>query len=83
MTKLDVYCNALDRQVIANREWENGNMRYIKIGTAIFVDDDCPREVNMHNEKDTDQWVFGGQVTKWYKLKFRLKLIKRLWDKTK
>jgi hypothetical protein len=79
MTKLDVYCSALDRQVIANREWENGKMRYIKIGGRIYTDDDFPTEIRMLDEKDTDQWVLGGQVTRWFKFKFRIKLLKRLW----
>lgn len=83
MTRVDVYCNALDRQVIANREWQNGSYRYIKIGSKIFNDDEFMKEINMLNEKDTDQWVFGGQVTKWYKLKFRIRLIKQLWRQTK
>lgn len=82
MTKLDVYCSALDRQVIANRDWQNGNMRYIKIGGRFYRDDDYPIEVNMLNEKDTDQWVLNGQVTKWFKFKFRIKLLKQLWDAT-
>lgn len=32
MTRMDIYCSALDRQVIANRKWNNGNynLRYLK-----------------------------------------------------
>jgi hypothetical protein len=82
MTRLDVYCCALDRQVIANREWQNGNMRYIKIGGRVYIDDDYPIEVNMLNEKDTDQWVLNGQVTKWFKFKFRVRLVLQLWMAT-
>lgn len=82
MTRLDVYCCALDRQVIANREWQNGNMRYIKIGGRVYRDDDSPIEVNMLNEKDTDQWVLNGQVTKWFKFKFRVRLVLQLWKAT-
>ena len=83
MTKLDVYCSALDRQVIANREWQNGNMRYIKIGGRVYRDDDDYLiEVNMLNEKDTDQWVLNGQVTKWFKFKFRVRLVLQLWRAT-
>ena len=82
MTRLDVYCCALDRQVIANREWQNGNMRYIKIGGRVYRDDDYPIEVNMLNEKDTDQWVLNGQVTKWFKFKFRVRLVLQLWMAT-
>lgn len=44
MTKVDVYCSALDRQVIANRKWLNGNMRYIKIGGRIYTDEEYPPE---------------------------------------
>ena len=82
MTRVDVYCSALDRQVIANRDWRNGSLRYIKIGRAVYRDDNPPTEINMLNEKDTDQWVLGGQITKWQKFKFRLRLLKQLWDKT-
>lgn len=82
MTRLDVYLSALDRQVIANREWQNGKMRYIKIGRRVYKDDDYPLEVNMLNEKDTDQWVLNGQVTRWFKFKFRVKLIMQLWNAT-
>ena len=82
MTRVDVYCSALDRQVIANREWENGSYRYIKIGKAFYSDTDYITEVNMLNEKDTDQWVLGGQITNGQKFKFRLRLIKQLLDKT-
>ena len=82
MTKLDVYCSALDRQVIANRKWQNGNMRYIKIGRRIYKDDDdSPVEVNMLNETG-DEWVLNRQVTRWFKFKFRIKLLKQLWDAT-
>ena len=83
MTRVDVYCNALDRQVIANRDWRNGSYRYIKIGSKIFNDNDTITEINMLNEKDTAHWVFGGQITKWQKFKFRIKLIKQLWRQTK
>ena len=50
MTKLDVYCSALDRQVIANRKWQNGNMRYVKIGGRVYIDEDYPREIRMLDE---------------------------------
>lgn len=82
MTKLDVYCSALDRQVIANRKWQNGNMRYIKIGRRIYKEDDSPVEVNMLNESLDDEWVLNRQVTRWFKFKFRIKLLKQLWDAT-
>ena len=81
MTKLDVYCSALDRQVIANRKWQNGNMRYIKIGRRIYKDDDSPVEVNMLNETG-DEWVLNGQVTRWFKFKFRIRLVMQLWSAT-
>ena len=82
MTRVDVYTTALDRQVIANREWQNGRLRYIKIGRRIYKDDSTT-EINMLEEKDTDQWIMGGQVTRWYKLKFRIRLMLDLWEKTK
>ena len=82
MTRVDVYCSALDRQVIANRGWQNGAIRYIKIGRAVYADTKYPTEIRMLDEKDTDQWVLAGQITKWQKFKFRIKLLKQLWDKT-
>lgn len=82
MTKLDVYCSALDRQVIANRKWQNGNMRYIKIGGRVYTDDIYPIEVRILDERLDDEWVLAGQVTKWSKFKFRIKLLKQLWDAT-
>lgn len=83
MTALDVYCSALDRQVIANRKWQNGSMRYIKIGRKVYVDDDTlPVEVNMLNEKGDDEWVLSGQVTRWFKFKFRIMLVRKLWNAT-
>ena len=82
MTKLDIYCSALDRQVIANRAWQNGNMRYIKIGRRIYKDDDdAPVEVDMLNETG-DEWVLNRQVTRWFKFKFRVRLVMRLWSAT-
>lgn len=82
MTKLDVYCSALDRQVIANRKWQNGNMRYIKIGGRVYTEDTYPIEVRILDERLDDEWVFAGQVTRWFKFKFRIKLLKQLWDTT-
>ena len=82
MTKLDVYCSALDRQVIANRKWQNGNMRYIKIGGRVYTDEDYPREIRMLDESLDDEWVLSGQVTRWFKLKFRVKLVLQLWRAT-
>lgn len=81
MTALDIYLSALDRQVIANRAWQNGNMRLIKIGRRIYKDDDAPVEVNMLNETG-DEWVLNGQVTRWFKFKFRIRLVLRLWSVT-
>lgn len=83
MTRLEVYTNALDRQVIADRDWQNGIMRYIKIGRNFYRDDMYMTEVNMLSEKDTNTWVLGGQVTRWFKLKFRIRLIIQLWERTK
>ena len=82
MTKLDVYCSALDRQVIANRKWQNGNMRYIKIGGRIYTDEEYPREIRMLDESLDDEWVLAGQVTRWFKFKFRVKLVMQLWNAT-
>ena len=83
MTRTDVYCNVLDRQVIANRDWRNGKMRYIKIGSKVYVDDDTITEINMLDEKASDQWVLGGQITKWQKFKFRVRLLLQVWRQTK
>ena len=82
MTALDVYCSALDRQVIANRKWQNGNMRYIKIGRRVYTDEDYPIEIRMLDESLDDEWVLNRQVTRWFKFKFRIKLLKQLWDAT-
>ena len=82
MTRTDVYCSALDRQVIANRKWQNGNMRYIKIGGRVYIDDDYPRERRMLDESLDDEWVLAGQVTRWFKFKFRVKLVMQLWNAT-
>ena len=82
MTKLDVYCSALDRQVIANRKWQNGNMRYIKIGGRVYTDEDYPREIRMLDESLDDEWVLSGQVTRWFKFKFRVRLVLQLWRAT-
>ena len=82
MTALDVYCSALDRQVIANRKWQNGNMRYIKIGGRVYTDEDYPREIRMLDESLDDEWVLNGQVTRWFKFKFRIRLVLRLWSAT-
>ena len=82
MTKLDVYCSALDRQVIANRKWQNGNMRYVKIGGRVYIDEDYPREIRMLDESLDDEWVLSGQVTRWFKFKFRVKLVMQLWNAT-
>ena len=71
MTRMDVYTIALDRQVIANREWQNGRLRYIKIGRRIYKDDSTT-EINMLEEKDTDQWIMGGQVKVQNKIDVRL-----------
>ena len=82
MTKLDVYCSALDRQVIANRKWQNGNMRYIKIGGRVYTDEDYPREIRMLDKSLDDEWVLNGQVTRWFKFKFRVRLVMQLWSAT-
>ena len=82
MTKVDVYCSALDKQVIANRKWLNGNMRYIKIGGRIYTDEEYLREVRILDERLKDDWVLAGQVTRWFKFKFRIRLVMQLWDAT-
>ena len=82
MTKVDVYFSALDKQVIANRKWLNGNMRYIKIGGRIYTDEEYPREVRILDESLKDDWVLAGQVTRWFKFKFRIRLVMQLWDAT-
>ena len=83
MTRVDVYCNVLDRQIIGNRDWRSGKMRYIKIGSKVYVDNDTITEINMLDEKDSDQWVLGGQITKWQKFKFRVRLLLQVWRQTK
>ena len=80
MTRMDVYTSALDRQVIANRSWQNGSRRYIKIGRKVYLDEEIPSEINLLNEPDNDQWLLGGQVTKWYKVKMQISIMKKLWD---
>ena len=82
MTKVDVYYSALDKQVIANRKWLNGNMRYIKIGGRIYTDEEYPREVRILDESLKDDWVLAGQVTRWFKFKFRVRLVMQLWSAT-
>ena len=79
MTRMDI-ASALDRQVIANRSWQNGGRRYIKIGRNIYLDEETPSEINLLNETDDDQWVLGGQVTKWYKIKMQISIMKKLWE---
>ena len=77
-----MYCRALDKQVIANRKWLNGNMRYIKIGGRIYTNEEYPREVRILDERLKDDWVLAGQVTRWFKFKFRIRLVMQLWDAT-
>ncbi len=83
MTRIDVYCNVLDRQIITNRDWQNGKMMYIKIGSKVYVDNVIITEIRMLDEKDSDQWVLGGQITKWQKFKFRVRLLLQVWRQTK
>ena len=80
MTRMDVYTSALDRQVIANRSWQRGSRRYIKIGRKIYLDEEIPSEINLLNETDNDQWLLGGQVTKCYKVKMQISIMKKLWE---
>lgn len=81
MRRIEIYTSALDRQVVANSNWQNGKMRYIRIGSRFYRDD--LTSINMLNETDNDDWVLAGQVTRWFKFKFRLKLIYKLWYFTK
>lgn len=83
MTRIDIYTSALDRQVITNRKWQNGEYRYIQIGSVVYVDKDYPSRINMLNESDNDEWVLGGRVTRWFKFKFKLKLMLLLWNQLK
>ena len=80
MTRMDVYTSVLDRQVIANSSWQNGSRRYIKIGRKVYLDEETPSEINLLNEPDNDQWLLGGQVTKWYKVKMQISIMKKLWE---
>lgn len=83
MTRLDVYCSALDRQVIVNNEWTT-DYRYVKIGHKVYNDNGCLiTEVNMLNEKDTDEWKLKSQVSRWFKFKFRIRLLMQVWGETK
>ena len=77
---MDVYTSVLDRQVIANSSWQNGSRRYIKIGRKVYLDEETPSEINLLNEIDNDQWLLGGQVTKWYKVKMQISIMKKLWE---
>ena len=77
---MDVYTSVLDRQVIANSSWQNGSRRYIKIGRKVYLDEETPSEINLLNEPDNDQWLLGGQVTKWYKVKMQISIMKKLWE---
>ena len=84
MTNTDVYCSAMDRQIITNSEWGNPNYRYIKIGSKVFVDNvDLISEIRMLEEKDTDTWRFNGQISRFEKLKLRIRLILQIWRQTK
>lgn len=83
MTRLDVYCSALDRQVIVNNEWTT-DYRYLKIGSNVYTDNGgLITEVNMLTEKDTDEWRLKSQVSKWSKFKFRIRLLMQVWRQTK
>lgn len=83
MTRVDVYCSALDRQVIVNSEWTT-DYRYVKIGNKVYNDSGCLIiEVNMLNEKDTDTWKLKPQVSRWFKFKFRIRLLMQIWKQTK
>ena len=83
MTRVDVYCSALDRQVIVNTEWTT-DYRYVKIGSYVYRDSgSLITSVNMLTEKDTDNWKLKPQVSRWFKFKFRVRLLLQVWRQTK
>lgn len=83
MTRTDVYCSALDRQVIVNTEWTT-DYRYIKIGSYVYRDSgNLITTVNMLTERDTDNWKLKPQVSRWFKFKFRVRLLLQVWRQTK
>lgn len=82
MTRLDIYCGARDRDIIINREWST-NYRYIKIGSKVIQDSGhFITTVNMLTEKDTDQWMIKGQISKLDKLRLRLRMLRQVWRQT-
>ena len=83
MTRIDVYKSALDRQVITNSNWRNTKYRYIKIGSSIWKDDTLPTEINILDESKEYDWYLLGQVTRWYKFKMQLRILRRVWSKIK
>lgn len=83
MTRVDVYCSALDRQVIVNTEWTT-DYRYVKIGSYVYRDSgSLITAVNMLTEKDTNNWKLKPQVSRWFKFKFRVRLLLQVWRQTK
>lgn len=82
MTKIDIYTSAIDRQIIVNRNWSTSSFRYVKIGSKFYRYHDL-LEVNMLNETDNDQWKLGQQITLLEKLKFRIRLVLKVWRETK
>lgn len=83
MTRIDVYKSALDRQVITNSSWSNTKYRYIKIGSSIWKDDTLPTEINILDESKEYDWYLLDQVTRWYKFKMQLRILRRVWSKIK
>lgn len=82
MTRLDIYCGARDRDIIVNREWST-NYRYIKIGSKVIQDSgSLITEINILNEKDTNEWMIIGQISKLNKLRLRLRMLRQVWRQT-
>lgn len=83
MTRIDIYKYTEDRQKIGNHNWQH-NYIYVKIGNCFYRLHDL-MEINIlneSNEKD-DNFVCRGKISILQKFIIRLKLIKRLWVKTR
>lgn len=73
---MDIYTNSRDRDVIVDTDWQNGKMRYIRLGSLFYRDD--LTKINMLGEKDTSTWQIKGQITRWQKLILARKIVKQL-----
>ena len=76
MTRTEIYTSSRDRDVIVEEAWQNGKMRYIRLGSVFYRDD--LTKIDMLNEKDTDQWKLKGQITRSEKLILCRKIVKQL-----